>query len=41
MESDANWGGGRLGANWDQIVDHDHAEPTRADLSDLEMDLSR
>jgi DnaK suppressor protein len=41
MESAAGWGGGRLGASWEQVVDHDSAEPTRVDLSDLEMDLSR
>jgi DnaK suppressor protein len=41
METNANWGGGRLGANWDQVVDHDRAEPNHVDLSDLEMDLSR
>ena len=41
MESDAGFGGGRLGANWEQVVDGDSSEPTRVDLSDLEMDLSR
>src|ERR687885_1728737 len=41
MESDAAWGGGRLGANWDNVVDHDASEPSHVDLSDLEMDLSR
>ena len=41
MESDASWGGGRLGANWDNVVDHDSSETNHVDLSDLEMDLSR
>jgi DnaK suppressor protein len=41
MESDAAFGGGRLGANWDNVVDHDASEPSHVDLSDLEMDLSR
>jgi len=41
METNANWGGGRLGAGWDQIVDHDASEPSHVDLSSLEMDLSR
>ena len=41
MESNANWGGGRLGAGWDQIVDHDASEPNHVDLSNLELDLSR
>ena len=38
---DANWGDGRLGTGWDQVVDHDAGEPAHVDLSSLEMDLSR
>src|SRR5581483_2817173 len=41
METSADFGGGRLGGNWDNVVDHESSEPTRVDLSDLEMDLSR
>jgi DnaK suppressor protein len=41
METNASWGGGRLGAGWDQVVDHESAEPNHVDLSNLEMDLSR
>jgi len=41
MESDSRWGGGRLGGNWDQIVDHESGEPSRSDISNLELDLSR
>ena len=41
METDANWGGGRLGANWDNVVDHDAGGPDHVDLSELEVDLSR
>ena len=41
METNSAWGGGRFGGNWDQVVDSDGAEPSRVDLSDLEMDLSR
>jgi DnaK suppressor protein len=40
METNSSWGGGRLGANWDQVSDGD-AEPSRADISNLELDLSR
>ena len=40
MESNANWGGGRLGVNWDHVSDGE-GEPTKVNLSDLEMDLSR
>jgi DnaK suppressor protein len=41
METSSAWGGGRFGGNWDQVVDSDGSEPSRVDLSDLEMDLSR
>jgi DnaK suppressor protein len=41
LETNSSWGGSRLGAGWDQVVDHDTAEPNHVDLSDLEMDLSR
>jgi DnaK suppressor protein len=41
METSSGWGGGRLGANWDQVSDADAGEPSRVDLSNLEMDLSR
>jgi DnaK suppressor protein len=41
METNANWGAGRLGSGWDQVVDHDASEPSHVDLSNLEMDLSR
>jgi len=41
METNSSWGGGRLGAGWDQVVDHESAEPNHVDLSNLEMDLSR
>lgn len=40
METSPGWAGGRYG-NWDQVVDSDAAEPSRVDISDLEMDLSR
>ena len=40
MEEDAKWGGGRLGANWDQVVDNDGG-PDHVNLSELEMDLSK
>src|SRR5437764_3766930 len=32
MESNAAWGGGRFGGNWDNVSDGD-SEPSRADLS--------
>ncbi len=41
METSAGYGGGRFGGNWDQVVDHEAGEPSRVDLSNLEMDLSR
>jgi DnaK suppressor protein len=41
METSSGYGGGRFGGNWDQVVDSDAGEPSRVDLSDLEMDLSR
>ena len=41
METTSSWGGGRFGDNWDNVVDHDGGEPSRADLSNLEMDYSR
>jgi DnaK suppressor protein len=41
MESSASWGNGRFGGNWDHVVDHDSGEPSRADLSKLELDYSR
>jgi DnaK suppressor protein len=41
MENSSSWGGGRFGANWDNVVDHDGGEPSRADLSKLELDVSR
>ena len=41
METNSGWGGGRFGGNWDQVVDNDASEPSRVDLSDLELDLSR
>ena len=41
METNSNWGDGRLGTGWDQVVDHDAGEPSHVDLSNLEMDLSR
>jgi DnaK suppressor protein len=40
MEASARWGGGRLGASWDHVSDGD-GEPTKVNLSDLEMDRSR
>ncbi len=40
-ESSSGWGGGRLGANWDNVADTEATEPNHVDLSDLEMDLSR
>jgi DnaK suppressor protein len=39
METNSSWGGGRLD-NWDQVSDGD-SEPSRVDISDLEMGLSR
>ena len=39
METSPGWAGGRYG-NWDQVVDSDAGEPSRVDISDLEMDLS-
>src|SRR4051794_24700129 len=41
MESDAAYGSGRFGGNWDQVVDHDAGEPSGGDLSTLELALSR
>jgi DnaK suppressor protein len=41
METSSGYGGGRFGANWDSVVDHDAGEPSRAELSNLEMDYSR
>jgi DnaK suppressor protein len=41
METNSAWGGGRFGGNWDNVSDGDAGEPTRVDLSNLEMDLSR
>jgi RNA polymerase-binding transcription factor len=41
-ESDAAWGGGRLGAGWDAVSDHDAYNDTgKVNLSELEMDLSK
>ena len=41
-ESDASFGGGRLGAGWDAINDHDSFSDTgKVNLSELEMDLSK
>src|SRR3954451_14533692 len=41
METSSGYGGGRCGTNWDSVVDHDAGEPSRAELSNLEMDYSR
>ena len=38
METNSGCGGGRFGGNWDHVVDDDAGEPSRADLSNLEMD---
>ena len=40
MESSNRYGGGRFD-NWDQVSDADAGEPSRVDLSNLEMDYSR
>jgi DnaK suppressor protein len=40
MESSHRYGGGRFD-NWDQVSDSDAVEPSRVDLSNLEMDYSR
>ena len=40
IESTAGYGG-RFGGNWDQVVDHDSADTSHVNLSDLEVDLSR
>jgi DnaK suppressor protein len=41
-ESDASFGGGRLGAGWDAVNDHDaYSDTGKVDLSELEMDLSK
>ena len=41
METSSTWGGGRFGGNWDQVTDVDGGEPSRSELSNLELDLSR
>jgi DnaK suppressor protein len=41
MEITSGYGGGRFGGNWDQVSDSDGSEPSRSDLSNLELDLSR
>jgi DnaK suppressor protein len=40
-EIDARWGGGRIGASWEQVADLDARETTHVDLSELEMDYSK
>ncbi|MFO0809917.1 MAG: TraR/DksA family transcriptional regulator [Gemmataceae bacterium] len=40
-EIDARWGGGRLGASWEQVAELDAKETTHVDLSELEMDFSK
>jgi len=42
QESNASWAGGRLGAGWDAVNDHDaYSDTGKVNLSDLEMDLSK
>jgi DnaK suppressor protein len=40
-EVDARWGGGRLGASWEQVAELDAKETTHVDFSELEMDYSK
>lgn len=41
VESSTCWGGGGLGAGWDQVSDHDSFHESKVNLSELELDLSK